>query len=60
MLPAEPVNRKDAADQDTGNVIIMPPLLRTRNHAKGSLSSWLSSRSRFGNQIFNKANPRHT
>ena len=59
MLPAEPVNRKDAADQDTGNVIIMPPLLRMRNHVKGSLSNRTSS-SKFGSRTFNKGNLRHT
>ena len=45
---------KDAADQDTGYVIITPPLLHTRSHAKERLSI----RSKFGSQILNKANLR--
>ena len=54
MPPAELASKKDAADQGTDSVIIMLPLLHTRSHAKGRLSS----RSRFGNQTFNRANPK--
>ena len=52
MPPAEPASKKDAADQGTDSVIIMPPLLHMRSRAKGRLSS----RSRFGNQTFNRTN----
>ena len=44
---------KDAADQDTGYVIIMLPSLRMQNHA-----GRLSIRSKSGSQILSKANLR--
>ena len=46
---------KDAADQDTGYVIIMLPSLRMQNHA-----GRLSIRSKSGSQILSKANLRPT
>ena len=54
MPPAELANKKDAADLDIDNDITMQRSSRTLIRAKGRLSS----RSRLGNQIFCKANPR--
>ena len=45
---------KDAADRGTDSVIITPPSLHMRSRVKGRLSS----RSKFGNQTFNRINLR--
>ena len=54
MPPAEHASRKDAADRDTDSVIITPPSWHMWTRAKGRLSS----RSKFGNQTFNRTNLR--
>ena len=54
MPPAEPASKKDAADRDTDNDIIMQRSSRMQIHARGRLNS----SNKVGNKVHSKANPR--